>query len=95
MIIWKDFVLDDFFGPTLFFEGETTKVCRTSGKETRMGASGVMEDAGPKIQETRQEQRPARMVGLLSLDYDQTGMEAGRSSQTRLNSPKTHKGKTR
>jgi hypothetical protein len=47
--------------------------------------AGVMEDAKGKhsellvssIQETGQEQRPARMVGLSSLDSAQTSMEAG------------------
>ena len=62
-----------------------------SCREKRLGSPDVMEDAGPStweivqdgtpesvsIQETRQEQRPARMVGLSSLDFAQTGMEAG------------------
>ncbi len=55
----------------------------------RLGSIGVMEDAkgknyrsrlsctGDQIQGTRHEQRPARMVGLLSLDSAQSSMEAG------------------
>lgn len=81
MIFWKDFILDDTIGPVLSPElfqdiGEergTLKVCRRK----RLGSPSVQEDAwGMKneaievasIQETRQEQRPARMVGHSSLD---------------------------
>ena len=80
MILWKDFVLDDFLGPVLLMpeeESQNTKVCR----EERLGSPIVMEDEGMQIQETRQEQRLARMAGLTSLDLAQTGMEAGRSNR--------------
>jgi len=41
-----------------------------------------MEDASRgKIQETGQEQRPARMVGLFSLDSARSSMEAGCGAQ--------------
>ena len=36
---------------------------------------------GWTIQETRQDQRPARMVGFSSLDLAQSGMEASQDSQ--------------
>ncbi|OFZ20154.1 MAG: hypothetical protein A2X94_09620 [Bdellovibrionales bacterium GWB1_55_8] len=45
-------------------------------RERCSGGPNVMEDEG--IQETRQEQRPARMVGYTALEFAQTGMEAGR-----------------
>jgi hypothetical protein len=46
---------------------------RTGVRRTRR----VMEDiCGDIIQETGQEQRPARMVGLLSLDSAATGKDA-------------------
>ncbi len=48
---------------------------------TKLKTPGVMEDALERsfiIQETRQEKRPARMVGLTLLDsIFQTSMEAG------------------
>jgi len=88
VIVWKDFILDDFFGPTLSLEferqesqsgrsGGTTKSC-----EARLDNPGVMEDANGNIQETGQEKRPARMAGSLSLDSTQAGMDAGREDST-------------
>ena len=57
MILWKDFVIDDQLGPYLF--------CCEAGADS----ASIMEDARDgQIQETRQEQQPARMVGLSSLD---------------------------
>ena len=84
MILWKDFILDDFVGPVLAnIENEPApKSCRRK----RFGSPSVMEDAmGAKtetseyvsIQETRQERWPARMVGFSSLDSASSGMEAG------------------
>lgn len=80
MIFWKDFILDDVCGPVLSLnETERTgmQVCRRG----RLGGSGIMEDArsGVSIQETEQEQRPARMVGHSF--SAQTGMEAGGGTQ--------------
>ena len=87
MITWNDFVLDQETGPLLWVEmdpGQEISVCR----RCQSGRPSVMEDAGDavcvSIQETRQEQRPARMVGLSSLDFARTGMEASRCDQTEL-----------
>lgn len=66
MVMWKDFILDDFLGPILspdlFPEGE--KKCRSDAGYR----AGVMDDAkrNVPIQETRQNE-PARMVGDTSL----------------------------
>ena len=89
MILWKDFVLDGAVGPLLTFPEELLELCDTECREKRLGSPSVMEDAigtnempeGISIQETRQEQRPARMVGLSSLDFVQTGKEASRSNR--------------
>ena len=87
MIVWMDFVLDDFFGPSLKTGGN--EFCRTM----RLGRPVIMEDekrsgntAGhvetSTIQETGQVNRPARMVGSHSLDLNaQTGKEAGTGVQ--------------
>ncbi len=94
MIFWKDFVLDDSFGPVLspeIFSGDASVpvVCRRK----RLGSPSVMEDARgthtkeeatdvtSSFQETRQEQRPARMVGLSSLDSAQTHKEVSRGDR--------------
>ena len=73
MIHWKDFILDERFGPILSVPSE--QVCAT-----RPGVPSVMEDAR-SIQETRPEQRPARMVGLSSLDSTQSDKEVSRDVQ--------------
>jgi hypothetical protein len=83
-IFWKDFVLDDNFGALLFFENvdqpessrrvaglcpplpSALKNCSTEA--ARAGCTGTQEGTRAKIQETRTEQRPARMVGLFDLD---------------------------
>ncbi len=82
MIFWKDFILDDVLGPVLspeIFEQES-EIGSTSCREERFGSPrkqpglrpGSQEDAAmgvsALIQETGQEQRPARMVGHSSLD---------------------------
>ncbi len=72
MILWKDFVLDDQVGPLLRFTEDALE-CR----RTRLGSPSVMDDAMVSIQETGQEQRPARMVGLPALDSQKSSMEAG------------------
>lgn len=64
MIIWKDFVLDHEIGPFLI-DQTISESCR----EERSGDPCIMEDAfRGQIQETGQEQSPARMVGAPGLD---------------------------
>ena len=83
-ILWKDFILDDFFGPSLNFENESPhdrREARTGSPQHRQEDDGGTQ-ASQTIQETGQMQRPARMVGFSSLDSrsgrgDPTGMEAG------------------
>ena len=76
MIFWKDFVFDDVLGPVLapsIFE-EEDETGSTSCRNERFGSPSDQEDAMGSavsevvIQETGQEQRPARMVGHSSLD---------------------------
>lgn len=81
MIFWKDFILDDIVGPILAMpeEGSQTggRKERLGSPEARNGASGT-NTAKAEIQETRQEQRPARMVGHSSHDSAQVDrMSAG------------------
>lgn len=46
-------------------------------QQRQLEGPGIMEDAqGSKIQETGQEQRPARMVGLFLLDSARVGTDA-------------------
>ena len=67
MILWKDFILDDFLGFHL--------CC-----DKPLDGSSIRNDA-QIIQETRQVQRPARMVSPPSLESIKTiGMEAERAS---------------
>jgi hypothetical protein len=68
VILWKDFILDDVVGPILDVDFDDEKEILTSCRRKRIGSPSVMEDANGIIQETRQEQRPARMVGLSNLD---------------------------
>ena len=82
MIFWKDFVLDDFFGPLLMLDDSFERVVRAR-QELDQGRNTFLQVADNKdvgdakakhqddaeanqIQETGQEQRPARMVGHLS-----------------------------
>jgi hypothetical protein len=66
--------------------------CRRSKVVNSVISIGVMEDAigkknkslGDLIQETGQEQRPARMVGLSSLDSAKISMEAVWGSRVRF-----------
>jgi hypothetical protein len=77
MIFWKDFILDDKFGPLLLLAGEPGEG----------DVAAVMEDSGGRnIQETRQERQPARMVGsnLLESQRGPTRMEAGVASSSFL-----------
>ena len=94
MILWKDFVLDENFGallsPELFSDDEPVL---TSSRGKRLGSLSIMDDAqGTQIettcnngevsfQETRQEQRPARMVGLSSLDSAQSHTDVSRGDR--------------
>lgn len=92
MITWKDFILDDVMGPSLSlpWDNRESKSCR----EERLGSPNVMEDEiGIKssIQETGQEQRPARMVGLSSLDSVETDTEVSRDD--RANSKRQQRGR--
>ena len=76
MIIWKDFILDDFLGPVL-----------KDVRATDSDGTSIMEDANAgSIQETRQGSRPARMVGFSSLDStnDLLGKEAIRGRSNRV-----------
>lgn len=73
MITWKDFIIDHEIGPFLL---DVENSCR----EERSGDPSVMDDAiRGQIQETGQEQSPARMVGASSLDsyFNPNGKEAG------------------
>ncbi len=68
MILWKDFVLDDFIGPYLVCSDEEVTP-RTHQEDGNTAAI--------LIQETRQEKAPARMVGSPSLDSNgRLGMDA-------------------
>ena len=98
MILWKDFVLDDDFGPVLspeLFLGD--EPVPTSCRRKRLGSPSIMDDArgtqngttprnldGVPIQETRQEQRPARMVGLSSLDSAQSHTDVSRGDRANI-----------
>jgi hypothetical protein len=66
VITWKDFILDDDVLGAIMIDplDKEFESCR----RTRLGSPIVMEDETGIIQETRQEQRPARMVGHSSLD---------------------------
>jgi hypothetical protein len=77
VIFWKDFLLDDVVGPVLALPEErlstksSREEVRLGSPNTRNGASGKQETLDVSIQETRQEQRPARMVGHSSHDSAQ------------------------
>lgn len=77
MIFWKDFILDDFLGPSL----KDQKICTE-----KPGSVSVMEDAdGISNQETGQEQRPARMVGnRVSSSYSHLGKEATETNEASM-----------
>ena len=93
MIIWKDFILDDIVGPVLALPEDLPQTGGCSGKQlgspdTRNGASGKQRAShDAKIQETRQEQRPARMVGPSSHDSAQVDRKSAGSD--RANEPHT------
>jgi hypothetical protein len=102
VITWKDFVLDDIVGPVLMLPEEALKADRpaTDGRvegtrlgspEARNGASGN-NSAKAEIQETRPEQRPARMVGSSSHDSAQVDRKSAGSD--RANNPMRPRGGT-
>lgn len=55
MIYWSDFLLDQAIGPVL-----------VSSEGSRL--SDAQDERGGRIQETRQTQQPARMVGIERLE---------------------------
>ncbi|MGK5082218.1 hypothetical protein WDW37_02850 [Bdellovibrionota bacterium FG-1] len=82
MIFWMDFALDDVAGPLLVFPEDRERVGRNETRlgspDARNGASGNNGVQSTSIQETRHEQRPARMVGSSSHDSAQVDrMSAG------------------
>ena len=80
MIYWMDFALDEVLGPVLVTEGlggfRTGEVGQASVEDDANAATGALGSA--LIQETRQGQQPARMVGQSSLEVVGIGMEAER-----------------
>lgn len=84
MIFWKDFILDDIVGPILAMPEERSKIGgreeRLGSPDARNGASGT-NTAKAEIQETRQEQRPARMVGHSSHDSAQVDRTSAGSNR--------------
>jgi len=84
VITWKDFIFDEVIGPYL----DVDLSCR----KAKLGDPCIREDATGKketpesvsIQETGQEQRPARMVGLSSSEDTQSAMEGGRDNRDLL-----------
>ncbi len=89
MIRWTDYVFDKVLGPVLDVPEPGVKVCQ----EELLAHNRITEDANGKtasqkceaIQETGQEQRPARMVGLSSSDLpSRAGMEASRGTRAKF-----------
>ena len=89
MIFWKDFVLDEVIGPVIdpsLLDGVSDPV-PTSCRRKRLGSPNVKDDVrGVSFQETGQEQRPARMVGLSSLDSESARdhMDVNRSDRAKF-----------
>jgi hypothetical protein len=90
VIYWKDFVLDDVLGPIFVMPESSTprpeiydQSYRTEATEP--GRTDTEDGARAQIQETRTEQRPARMVGLSDLDSSaQVDMDVSRSDQAQV-----------
>jgi hypothetical protein len=82
MIVWKDFIFDEVLGPLL----ECPQL--EPGSRSFDDRTSVMEDAEianvDNVQEARREQRPARMVGTVSLDSNLTGREACRTESIEI-----------
>lgn len=74
MITWTDFIFDDVVGPVLKDVRATDSDGTSIKDDTHTGS----------IQETRQGPRPARMVGLSSLENDPLGKEAIRGRSNRV-----------
>ena len=79
--------MDDNFGPLLNFENEDP----SDSRRMRFGSPSIRKDANSSngvqdstrlIQETRQEKRPARMVGLSGLDSASEDMDVRVSNRT-------------
>ena len=69
MIVWQDFVLDDFFGPTLLTSDEIDFRNRKTDRAFVMDdkCDGVLQHTvNPNYQGTRRDEEPARMVGNMS-----------------------------
>lgn len=79
MIIWKDFVLDDFLGPILAAKSSVEISVNSDVMDDAKTANGAQGCAS--IQETGQGKQPARMVGRSSLEAVRNGMEAGRDER--------------
>jgi hypothetical protein len=78
VIRWLDFAFDEVLGATLVVEDHGTQF----GRRTRLGHPSIRKDAhGESIQETGQEQMPARMAGFTSLESDPSSMDAGREDR--------------
>ncbi len=88
MIIWNDFILDDFFGPVLNLTPEPTSCRKTrlDRPSTRNGVMGATTgQVERQIQETGQENRSARMVDLSNTDFrsvDLVDMDVDWSDET-------------
>jgi hypothetical protein len=89
VICWNDFILDDVLGPVLNVGDETSYAsCRVGARIGRPSARNGTEVVN-QIQETRQEQRPARMVGLSELDSNRhEDMEVDRCDQAPQTRPR-------
>jgi hypothetical protein len=88
VIYWKDFILDDVMGPVLRIPESASSGKQSDRTETRdASCTDTEEGTRAQIQETRTEQRPARMVGPSDLDSSaQVDMDVSRSNaaQARL-----------
>jgi hypothetical protein len=90
VIYWNDFILDDVMGPLLNIEEDNQSYpsCRAVRKTGRPSTYEGAEDE-QQIQETRQEQRPARMVGLSVLESTRLeDMEVDRSDRALKSRPR-------
>lgn len=78
MIFWNGFVMDEVLGPLLSIE-HWDESFRRSGETRARGQDGRSSSGAQgcaSIQETRQGQRPARMVGYQAIDSEQSRMDA-------------------
>jgi hypothetical protein len=78
VIFWNGFALDEVLGPLLVTE-HWDESFRRSGETRARGQDGQSSSTAQgcaSIQETRQGQRPARMVGYQAIDPEQNRMDA-------------------